>query len=405
MSLWSYSNYWLGFSVRMRSRNSEATVGINLHIYPSPILNESRIQRETRSSFATGCFSRVEVAGVWQQGLARSEQWMEGVWIRRFGNETSGSTLAKVKKSIGMGLALVAFYRKKNISVINCHSVAALPVCRLLATLTGASLIYDTHELETETLVESRYKKRLYKTVEAALIRGTDHTFVVGEEIADWYRQRYPGINLGTLYNFPSAFDDRAEVTDKYFHKYFDLPSQDVVFLYSGVIAPGRGIDTLLEAFTTVPRHWVLVFMGYGPGVATVKEATTKNPRSRYHPPVPPEEVLAHTKHADIGLSLIQPGACLSYELSAPNKLFQYAYCGLIPVVSDIPEQRRFVDTHNWGVVVPDLSAVGVRVGCESALLQLAEERQTPQTAVAWEQYDPVIAACHEQLLRTSGRT
>lgn len=125
---------------------------LNLHIYPSPIVNESRILRETRSAYATGLFSGIEVAGAWRRGLPTMQPWQDGVTIRRFGRDAQGrSLLAKAAKTLGLAAEVFQFYRRRDIGVINCHSAASLPLSRVLASVTGAKLIYDTHELESET--------------------------------------------------------------------------------------------------------------------------------------------------------------------------------------------------------------------------------------------------------------
>ena len=55
--------------------------------------------------------------------------------------------------------------------------------------LAAALMIYDTHELETETN-ELRGIKSLAKIVEFIFINTVDHVFVVSENIADWYKQK-----------------------------------------------------------------------------------------------------------------------------------------------------------------------------------------------------------------------
>ena len=63
---------------------------------------------------------------------------------------------------------------------------------------------------------------------------------------------------------------------------------------------------------------------------------------------VAPDLVKDYTVDADVGMALIE-NTCLSYYLCAPNKLYEYAACGLATVVSDFPEMSRFVDSYDCG--------------------------------------------------------
>ena len=78
---------------------------------------------------------------------------------------------------------------------------------------------------------------------------------------------------------------------------------------------------------------------------------------------VAPDRVLAEIAGASVGLALIQP-ACLSYELSLPNKLFEYALAGVPVLGSDLPVIGEFVRGHELGLVanVDDVGAVAAKL-------------------------------------------
>src|SRR5207245_1070413 len=64
---------------------------------------------------------------------------------------------------------------------------------------------------------------------------------------------------------------------------------------------------------------------------------------------VPPGQVVDSLRSADVGLSLIQP-VCLSYELTLPNKLFEYLSAGLPVLGTDLPMIGEFVRAHGVGL-------------------------------------------------------
>jgi len=64
--------------------------------------------------------------------------------------------------------------------------------------------------------------------------------------------------------------------------------------------------------------------------------------------PVAPDQVVGAITDADVGLAMIQP-SCLSYELSLPNKLFEYLAAQLPVLGSDAPVIASFLTAHGIG--------------------------------------------------------
>jgi glycogen(starch) synthase len=68
--------------------------------------------------------------------------------------------------------------------------------------------------------------------------------------------------------------------------------------------------------------------------------------------PVPPAAVGSALAGAAVGLCLIQP-ICRSYELSLPNKLFEYAAAGVPVLASDLPVIGELVRRDGFGALAP----------------------------------------------------
>jgi glycosyltransferase involved in cell wall biosynthesis len=93
---------------------------------------------------------------------------------------------------------------------------------------------------------------------------------------------------------------------------------------------------------------------------------------------VAPERVVEALAGAAAGLCLIQP-VCRSYELTLPNKLYEYVAAGLPVLATDLPVIGAVVREHGIGELVPpgDVEAIAV------ALRRLLEPQRQRQCAAA----------------------
>ncbi len=337
----------------------------NLHIYQSYMQYESRISKITKSLVDRGIFRDVVVIGKWREGLPIDEAIDAHRRIRRvltvFPSEAT-STVVKILQTLEwMGRAILEA-RRQQPECINCHSLLVLPVGVLMKWATGCQLVYDTHELETETYLSKGLRRGVAKLAERLLIRRADKVFVVGDAIADWYRQTYPGLKVHVVRNVPYA-QHGTRRSARPFHERFGIPSDEMVFLYQGLIDEGRGIDLLLEAFAGLPRSKHVVFLGYGPLTQKVEQFAAAHTNIHYHPAVRPEQISDYSCGADVGLSIIE-NLSLSYSYCAPNKLFEYFNAGVPAIVSDLPEMSRVIDTHRCGwKVTPSRDAISRLIG------------------------------------------
>ena len=75
-----------------------------------------------------------------------------------------------------------------------------------------------------------------------------------------------------------------------------------------------------------------------------------------------PEEVVSALAGAAMGLCLIQP-ICRSYELTLPNKLYEYAAAGVPVLASDLPVIASTVREWDAGEVVPPADPAAIAAG------------------------------------------
>jgi glycosyltransferase involved in cell wall biosynthesis len=333
----------------------DAVKGLNLHLYPSTIVYESRMLKVTKSLRDAGIFNEIHLVGMHATGLREHEQLDAGrhVWRVPLRKPPPIPKMRGALKSLQWASKIIRRYYKKDVSVVHCHSLWDLPIGVFMKlTRRNVKLVYDAHELETERNGLAGLKKRLAKVRERALIRFVDQVLVVSESIAEWYRQRYKNVSVTVVKNIPynnqpSACLDRRSV----FRDKFDI-KDGIIFLYQGALMKGRGIDLLLSAFSKAGGGKHIVFMGYGSYEQKIKEFAALHKNIHFHEAVSPDEVLAHTAGADVGVCLIE-NVCLSYYYCLPNKLYEYMLSGMPVIVSGFPEMTRLVEELGNGWQTP----------------------------------------------------
>lgn len=326
---------------------------INVHVYPSSLTHESRILRITQSLAEAGLFRRIEVIGVFSEGLSATEDIDEHRRLHRLERRLSklgGSLPAKLAGMIEWSIRVLLWSKNKPVQCINAHSLSVLPICFLVSRVKGAKLVYEPHELETETRGSTGLRRAVAREVEKWLVRRCDLVFVVSNSIANWYATRF-GINTpAVVRNVPSLQHQRM-VDRTALRRRIGLRDGTVVFMHMGGLMEGRGIERMIRVFSSLVDI-DLLFMGHGALVELVQDAARSHANIHYIPSVPTNEVIMYARVADAGLCLTEP-ECLSHEYSLPNKLFEYLHAGLPVVVNPLKEQRRVITDFNCGWIAP----------------------------------------------------
>lgn len=294
--------------------------GIALHITSSDLHLASRIDRVTRFLREEGFFENVEVAGIRAGDLAAIEIQDDGRIYRRFPVRKSLREFSRLTRALDFliwYLQILWFYLPRKLACVNAHTLAVLPPCWFLAALKGCALVYEPHELETETL-SGRSFKPLLRFVEGLFIRRAYCVIAVNPPIAEWYRETYGLNRVCVVRNLP-AQTSYTPLPSHYYASHFGFPEAHLVFLYQGIISDERGVDLLLSAAERIPKNNHIVFLGFGEGVEKVRQAEARLPNVHYHPAVPNNVLLSHTAAADVSLIMVKH-VSLSYRYGYPNK-------------------------------------------------------------------------------------
>lgn len=323
-----------------------------LHLVRNNFVSDSRILKETQSLLESGIVDEVTIVALGDSRLPEHESLDRGRSVWRVPLVTR-ERLPKdlVSQSIKYGewaRRIVKRYAGENWNVIHCHDLAPLPIAAALVKRTGARLIYDAHELETEVFGLSGVRQFLSRHVEQHFVRSVDAAITVSPSIRAWYRDTYPGLSVSLVRNIPHKI---TETQPPYpWRKELGVPDGALLFIYVGNFASGRGIPLLLDVFTRPDCRHHILFMGSGALEPQIQQAAKQCLRIHHHAPVPMAEVVRRVAGADIGLSLLED-TCLNHRYALPNKFFECLQAGVPVLVSDLLDQRNIVTQSGAGWV------------------------------------------------------
>lgn len=339
----------------MTTRADEAQDGLYLQVYPSTLVNASRMGKIGRSVQDTGIFRETHLVGVHAEDQPPVEDLGAGLSIHRIRGSGRRGNLGRVLRVLLWQPRVFQRYRRQPVALVAAHNIWVLPMCWLLSRRTGARLIYNAHELETETAAITGFKQVVAKQIESRFIRRCALVSVVNDPIADWYRSAYGIPRPVVVGNVPTVVD--AEVG---FRERLGVGADEMLYVHTGHLVSGRNIPLILEAFSGSPHH--VVFLGDGPYRADIEAAARAHPNIHWVPPVEPELIVAHVREGDVGLCLIQRQVSLSDRLSSPNKLMEALAAGIPALCTDLVEARRALgaDADRW--ILTDETALAAAI-------------------------------------------
>jgi glycosyltransferase involved in cell wall biosynthesis len=266
------------------------------------------------------------------------------------------SKIQKINATIKFVKYTILFIKEsRTANIIHAHSFETLPAAVISKILSfgKTKILYDAHELEVHRNGHSGIVKFLFCTGERCCIPFADSIITVSDSIADWYQKQYRIKRPSVVRNIPQINKLIPNENNPDLKRKFNLKETDILFIYLGGLISGRGIERLLQIFSKVNKDRHIVFMGYGPLSTEVQQYAEINHTIHYVPAVPPEDVLAHTATADIGIYLME-NTCLNHFYSLPNKLFEYILAGLPTIINDLPDQRSIIEQFNCGWIAAE---------------------------------------------------
>ncbi|UFU07542.1 glycosyltransferase [Ruania halotolerans] len=291
--------------------------------------------------------------------------------------------------------------------VIHANDGNTLYPAMRIARHTRARLVYDAHELWRHRNVRPRpVAPHVEHLMERLGIRRATSVITVSPSIAAWLHRTYRLPRTPALVrNIPAA----APVPDPaqgLLRERAGLDPQTPVIAYGGRITTSRGIEETIDALAHLPEiHLVLLGYGEEDYLAVVRRrARAAGVEERVHMvgAVPSAEVATALADADLSVVYVRP-ACLSYEYSLPNKLFESIHAGLPIVAADLPDTKAVVLEYGVGEIFAvdggpaELAAAMQRVLADPQAYRAAAREAA--AALTWEGEAEVLLAEYRRVL------
>ena len=280
--------------------------------------------------------------------------------------------------------------------------VAARAAAQMRLAGRTVSWVYDAHEYVPAVDWGSPSVSAAYRQYEKEFINRADAVVTVSSSIAAKLEREY-ALDAAPVVvaNAPVRFVDGNGSSVRAVAR---VPDGAPLLVYSGYLAPERGIETAVQALALLPSvHLALVTSKRNPLLNVLRETAEQlgvGDRLHIAPYVPPFAVPGYLSTADLGL--VASHHSPNHEESLPTKFAEYLHAGLPLVVSDLKTVSGFVRRTGVGEVFEAGSAVAladaVRRGLERREQLVARITDELLDDLSWERQSEKLLSLYTQV-------
>jgi glycosyltransferase involved in cell wall biosynthesis len=281
--------------------------------------------------------------------------------LTRLARETGGRAIQALRFGVLARAWSAAVSRQApDADAWQAEGLITLPLALALARRRGGLAVYDSRDIGVESSRFARLPgawRRLLGWRERRWAHGCDAVITVSEPYAEVLAADLGRTVDAIVRNCPMRWTP-PDPPPRILHEQLALDPSDRVVLYLGQVAPGRGVEELIEAIGLVDRA-VLVVAGFGPSYEQCRAIAATAPhadRIHFLPGVPPGEIPSLTASADVAAVPIQP-TTLNHRLTTPTKLFDAIGAGTPVVATDLPGMAPIVRETGCGELFEPESA------------------------------------------------
>ena len=233
--------------------------------------------------------------------------------------------------------------------ILHAHDLSGGLPALLASDASGASIVYDSHEVFLESghwARAPRFVRHLLATkIERPLLERASALITVNPSVEQVLEERYElPERRAVVYNCVEPLESATRPRE--LREAIGVDDDTPIALYHGGFSAVRGLRQIIDAAVD-PRlaNIHIVFLGYGPMEAELRTlAARPDIAGRIHvlKAVSPEVLDRWVAGADVGLMPNQHETLNEY-VSTPNKLFESIGVGTPVVSSNFPERRRII--------------------------------------------------------------
>lgn len=300
----------------------------------------------------------------------------------------------RVPKVNGLML-LIAFYTRavrNDCDIIIGINLAGLSVARGVNLIKRARVLYYPLELITDSRQKMREQRLCEKDCVGIICPEENRIRMLQDRLVN----DLPGFIVPNVprsgISIPSKGRLRSYLQQKYeFHKY-----SGKIVLFHGSYQRYSQLEAIIESTRRWPADCVLVLMLTGSIPASLRTLTHHyQHKVWFAPAVPHAELYEWIVDADIGLLPYEDNGDDNVRFCSPQKLFDYAVCGVPFIGSRRPLIAKVVEEYGGGVLVDFLNQEELATAIEQMLDQVRIEIMGLNIRRCYEQrynYDTAIA-------------
>jgi glycosyltransferase involved in cell wall biosynthesis len=289
----------------------------------------------------------------------------------------AGRLRGAVSETLGRGLQALRYLRftraragqvagiLQGADVWQAEGLVQLPVALDLRRRLGGVVVYDSRDLDVRSARFARlpaFWQRQLIARERRWARAADAIITANRPYAAAI-EAATGRTPQIVWNGPVEVDgSRSRLA----REVLGIPDDQAIALTLGQLAPDRGLGELCDAVGLVP-HLALVIVGDGTLSGEIRARAARLPwadRIHLHPAVPPDQIPAWTRSADVAVMPIQ-GTTENHRSTTPTRLFDALGAGVPVVASRLPGMAGIVEETGCGVLCdpsdPESIAAAIR--------------------------------------------
>lgn len=243
-------------------------------------------------------------------------------------------------------------------------------VKKIKKALPGCKLVYDVHEHYPDMMSMSRKVPGLLRPLatflvdksELFLAKGFDQIITADDAVKERFDKYHSWVDV--IYNY-SEFVVKDDLNTP---KEYDIIYQGGITLERGVLQTVQAVKILKDKHP----HIRMVFVGPfndDLGRKMVDEFIKENNLEEniiFKGKVPHIKVEDYIRKSRIGVVILQP--LPKYYKNIPIKQFEYMSCGIPVVGSDLPPIKRFLTSHDSGLIVDPRSPQEIAAAIDKLL-------------------------------------